>query len=100
FALVKMQHAKQENAWLLIKHKDKYAVKGYDSEAETLEDSPINQELKREGKTIRAKKTTSPEKRSARPPAEEAHMEQNFGRIKVELTHLNKIYFPRDGIRK
>ena len=33
FALVKMQNAKEENAWLLIKHKDKYAVeKNYDAE--------------------------------------------------------------------
>ena len=33
FALVKMQNAKEENAWLLIKHKDKYAIeKSYDAE--------------------------------------------------------------------
>jgi bifunctional non-homologous end joining protein LigD len=31
FALVKM-HGKQENAWLLIKHRDEYAEEGYDSE--------------------------------------------------------------------
>jgi bifunctional non-homologous end joining protein LigD len=42
FALVKLK-GKQENAWLLIKHKDEYAVdKEYNSEKETLTSSPIN----------------------------------------------------------
>ncbi|MCL7987128.1 DNA ligase D [Sphingobacterium sp. lm-10] len=35
FALVRMKHAKDENAWLLIKHADKYAIKdSYDAEDE------------------------------------------------------------------
>lgn len=42
FALVKLK-GKQENAWLLIKHRDKYAVdEAYDSESETSASSPIN----------------------------------------------------------
>jgi len=32
FALVKIKNSKQENAWLLIKHKDKFALEDYDSE--------------------------------------------------------------------
>ena len=45
FALVKLK-GKQENAWLLIKHKDEYAVSTkYDSEKETVVTSPINKWL-------------------------------------------------------
>ena len=44
FALVKLK-GKQENAWLLIKHKDKFAVTEYDSEKETPSSSPINKWL-------------------------------------------------------
>jgi bifunctional non-homologous end joining protein LigD len=45
FALVKLK-GKQENAWLLIKHKDEYAVTtAYDSEKETAATSPINKWL-------------------------------------------------------
>ena len=45
FALVKLK-GKQENAWLLIKHKDEYAVStAYDSEKETATTSPINKWL-------------------------------------------------------
>ena len=45
FALVKLK-GKQENAWLLIKHKDEYAVsQPYDSEKETAKTSPINKWL-------------------------------------------------------
>ena len=45
FALVKLK-ADKDNSWLLIKHKDEYAVQEeYDSEADTPKDSPINQAL-------------------------------------------------------
>ncbi len=45
FALVKLK-GKEENSWLLIKHRDKYAVDGdYDSEAFTPKNSPINKWL-------------------------------------------------------
>jgi len=47
FALVKLK-GKEENAWLLIKHNDEYAVqKAYDSEKETAASSPINKWLKK-----------------------------------------------------
>jgi len=45
FALVKLK-GKDDNAWLLIKHNDKYAVSStYDSEKETPASSPINKWL-------------------------------------------------------
>jgi bifunctional non-homologous end joining protein LigD len=45
FALVKLKAGK-DNSWLLIKHKDEYAVQeAYDSETETSKDSPINKAL-------------------------------------------------------
>lgn len=49
FALVKLKPRDgdtKDNSWLLIKHKDKHAVKGkYDSEKQTLPSSPINKWL-------------------------------------------------------
>lgn len=46
FALVQMK-GKMKNAWLLIKHRDEYAIDElYDSESETAPDSPINKELR------------------------------------------------------
>jgi bifunctional non-homologous end joining protein LigD len=75
FALVKLK-TKQDNAWLLIKHKDKYAVtEAYNSEEETLKSSPINKWLENNNnsassattstgsvsrKTRHSKKTTKP----------------------------------------
>jgi bifunctional non-homologous end joining protein LigD len=45
FALVKMKTS-EDNAWLLIKHDDEYAVhKAYDSESLTPASSPINKAL-------------------------------------------------------
>jgi bifunctional non-homologous end joining protein LigD len=51
FALVKLK-SDQENAWLLIKHNDEYAVNNaYDSEKETAATSPINKWLAANKKT-------------------------------------------------
>lgn len=45
FALVKLKN-QDDNSWLLIKHKDKFAVsEPYDSEKNTLRNSPINKWL-------------------------------------------------------
>lgn len=47
FSLVKMKSTDEKNAWLLIKHKDAFAVdKSYSSEKETNPHSPINKALK------------------------------------------------------
>ena len=45
FALVKIKNSKQENAWLLIKHKDEYAVSSYDAEMYTAKDSLVTKYL-------------------------------------------------------
>jgi len=59
FALVKLK-GKQENAWLLIKHNDEYAVsKVYDSEKETPTNSPINKWLAKQKDTAPVKKKSS-----------------------------------------
>ena len=58
FALVKMKN-RGENAWLLIKHKDKFAVEEeYNSEEKTTLNSPINKWLNEQHaeKSIPAKK--------------------------------------------
>ncbi|MDD5461058.1 MAG: DNA ligase D [Methylococcales bacterium] len=58
FALVKLK-ANNGNAWLLVKHNDKYAVhEAYDSETDTPKNSPINQSLSES----HAKKSTSKKK--------------------------------------
>jgi bifunctional non-homologous end joining protein LigD len=58
FALVKLK-SKEDNAWLLIKHKDKYAIeKKYDSENETPLNSPINKWLEKNKKPEVKKKST------------------------------------------
>ncbi len=56
FALVKLK-AKEGNAWLLIKHRDKHAVdEEYNSEYETEKNSPINRFLRDAGKDKSVKK--------------------------------------------
>lgn len=74
FALVKLKGT-QENAWLLIKHKDKYAVsEPYNSEEHTPKTSPINKWLglnkkpvsKKASKDIKAEKKESSVKKKVR----------------------------------
>ncbi|MEO5967675.1 MAG: DNA polymerase ligase N-terminal domain-containing protein, partial [Ferruginibacter sp.] len=55
FALVKLKK-NDDNSWLLIKHRDKFAVEGYNSEDETPKNSPINKWLA-ENKKIKSSKT-------------------------------------------
>ena len=46
FALVRLKNSEKGNNWLLIKHRDDYAIdKEYDSEKEALKNSPINKWL-------------------------------------------------------
>ncbi|MGZ3862242.1 MAG: non-homologous end-joining DNA ligase [Bacteroidia bacterium] len=71
FALVKMK-GKQENAWLLLKHKDKYAEESpYNSEEHTPKNSPINKWLNKKTETaankpIKSKEEKTPVKKKAR----------------------------------
>ncbi len=63
FALVKLK-GKQDNAWLLIKHNDKYATaEDYNSENETPQNSPINKWLA-ENKPDDSKPTKSAKKKA------------------------------------
>lgn len=68
FALVKLK-GKQENAWLLIKHKDEFAVdEEYNSEEDTPKNSPINKWLdknKKEEKDIVKNKPVAAVKKKA-----------------------------------
>lgn len=60
FALVKMKTADSDNAWLLLKHDDQYAVhEDYSSEAHTPKNSPINK--------ARAGKSSPVKKKAAKP---------------------------------
>ncbi len=55
FALVKLK-GKEDNSWLLIKHRDKYAVDSdYNSEDDTQKNSPINQWLDENKKSPKKK---------------------------------------------
>lgn len=74
FVLVKLKKDDQEdNSWLLIKHHDEYATdKDYDSEEETLKNSPINKWLeenkpgkKKALKKVLQKKASALSKRSS-----------------------------------
>jgi bifunctional non-homologous end joining protein LigD len=68
FALVKLR-GKQENAWLLIKHKDEFAVEeDYNSEEQTPKNSPINKWLA-QYKKEKVPKHSIETKAAARPPA-------------------------------
>jgi bifunctional non-homologous end joining protein LigD len=64
FALVKLK-GKDDNAWLLIKHRDEYAVDDYDSEKETPKNSPINKWLAENKKPAAKAAQPKAEKESA-----------------------------------
>ena len=70
FALVKLKSADSENAWLLIKHNDEYAVsEPYDAENYTPEDSKVTAHAEKQYKNFKKKKTTktTPRKRKIAP---------------------------------
>ncbi len=61
FVLVKLK-GKDDNSWLLIKHRDEYATdEDYNSEEQTKDNSPINKWLA-ENKNLRKKKVPKPNK--------------------------------------
>jgi bifunctional non-homologous end joining protein LigD len=64
FALVKMK-SEDDNAWLLIKHRDEFAVdEPYDSENFTPKESPINLWLRKKSTSKKAASKTTDRKRS------------------------------------
>lgn len=86
FALVKLK-AKQDNVWLLIKHKDKYSVtEPYNSEEQTLKNSPINKWLF-ENSTSTSSVTKRITKKKAKVATEKAPLKKkpaNISRAKVK----------------
>ena len=69
FALVKLKSADNENAWLLIKHKDAFAVsEQYDAESYTPEDSKVTVHAEKRYKNFKKKTVKStPRKRNFAP---------------------------------
>ena len=58
FVLVKLK-GKDDNSWLLIKHRDEYAIdEDYNSEEQTKNNSPINKWLAENKKPSKKKRTT------------------------------------------
>ncbi len=102
FALVKLRGNAEENAWLLIKHRDEFAVNGYDSEKETLKNSPINKWLaeNKKGKNSAPKKAAVKKQATKKKKTSTEDGELKFGRITVPVTNRQKIYFPNDEITK
>lgn len=45
FALVKIKNSREENSWLLIKHRDDFAQDGYDAEENLAKDSIVSEYL-------------------------------------------------------
>ena len=57
FVLVKLK-GKDDNSWLLIKHRDEYAIdENYNSEEQTKNNSPINKWLAENKKSSKKKRT-------------------------------------------
>ena len=67
FALVKIKNSKDGNAWLLIKHKDKFALDEYDSEEHVLKKSKV---------TLREE--IRPSKKKLKTPAKESKTFRNY----------------------
>ncbi len=69
FALVKLKSADSENAWLLIKHNDEFAVSGsYNAESYTPEDSKVTAHAEKRYKNFKKKTIKStPRKRNFAP---------------------------------
>lgn len=61
FALVKIKNSKQPNAWLLIKHRDKFAKEGYNAEDFTPKNSKVS---KREKNRSSKKESSEPKKKT------------------------------------
>lgn len=69
FALVKLKSADSENAWLLIKHKDEFAVSdNYDAESYTPRDSKVTTYAEKRYKNFKKKRIeNTPRKRNFAP---------------------------------
>ncbi|MCW3086425.1 MAG: ATP-dependent ligase LigD phosphoesterase module / ATP-dependent ligase LigD polymerase [Bacteroidetes bacterium] len=93
FALVKLK-GKQENAWLLIKHNDQYAVQEqYNSEEHTPKNSPINKWLLKNNKSAPKPKS----KNKVTKPTRSAEEDEEGDRAAKPKKHRQ---YPAKGTRK
>lgn len=96
FALVKMK-GREENAWLLIKHKDKYAVDEYNSEDYTPERIKAQGEKNKATTKVAKKKVTAVVARS-KPKNKTARVVHRIKKVyKPMLTTLVSEPFDGDG---
>lgn len=74
FVLVQLKKAEQDNAWLLIKHKDQFAVTGYDSEKDmtSKQSATIKKNQKAEHEKAAQEKKKPPVKKKPRNLATES----------------------------
>ncbi len=98
FALVQMKGRGEQN-WLLIKHRDEYAVdEPYSSE------DHLNglERRKRAGEKTPKKKveTTDRDLKQVAKKDRSSKQTRSVGGRKLNLTNLDKLYFPEDGITK
>lgn len=106
FALVKMKNS-DDNAWLLLKHKDDYAVtKAYDSEDFTPQRIKDRGVKEKEKMKTGSKKKTAPAKAKAKKAAAPATAKREkestvtLSGKKVSLTNQDKLYWPDEKISK
>lgn len=85
FALVKIKNPKEDNAWLLIKHKDAFAEKNYDAEEHTAPDSKVSALVKSK-KSSKTSATAKEVKYFAPPLSGEKKIENYIKPMLAKLT--------------
>ena len=83
FALVKIKNSKDGNAWLFIKHKDKFALDEYDSEEHVPKKSKVT--LREENR---------PGKKKLKTPAKESKIFRNYTRAMIGEKKLKDFIKP------
>lgn len=93
FALVKIKNAAEQNAWLLIKHKDKYSVsEGYDAEEHISKNSKVTAYLQK--KTSKKKNETAESLKHYKNYAQSLSQEKKLpGFIRPMLCKTSEIPF-------
>jgi bifunctional non-homologous end joining protein LigD len=113
FNLIRL--ANQEGQWLLIKGNDEYAEPDWrlelllpDEEGNRVIVEDKKPEKKAAGKS-KVKKTSAKTEKSSKPwsarrafssPELKGDVELKIGKALVSLSHLDKVYYPKDGITK
>ena len=101
FVLVKLK-GKEDNSWLLIKHRDEFAIdEDYNSEAYTKKSSPINKWLSENNKPSKksTKKVVNMASQTEKDTGELGRV-YKFGKNEITVTHPDKIYFPKEKVTK